>query len=123
MAPSLRLMQRIIDAQPEGSAGNWSDIAGAGGVGGGSLGGARNSGGVARKDEILETLDRDFDLLALLVDVSFVGTYRFPSVFVEAVGLFSCLAEPRTHRTDQIRSDQIRSTQIISPFHPSDISN
>lgn len=69
VAPSLRLMQRIIDAQPEGSAGTWSDIAG-GGRGGGD---ARNSGGAMRKDKILETLERDFDLLELLVDVSFVG--------------------------------------------------
>lgn len=112
VAPSLRLMQRIIDAQPEGSAGSWSDIAGGGG--GGGLGGARNSSGVARKDEILETLDRDFDLLALLVDVSFVKplsvSVDFLSVFVGAVGL--CLSRRNLHESDG--SDP--------PFNPRDSS-
>lgn len=62
VAPSLRLMQRIIDAQPEISINAWTNA-----VVGGS---ARSAGGVGRKDEILETLDKDRSLLNLLVDVS-----------------------------------------------------
>lgn len=62
VAPSLRLMQRIIDAQPEISINAWTNAV----VGGGT----RSAGGVGRKDEILETLDKDRSLLKLLVDVS-----------------------------------------------------
>lgn len=62
VAPSLRLMQRIIDAQPEISINAWTNAV----VGGA----ARIAGGVGRKDEILETLDKDRSLLKLLVDVS-----------------------------------------------------
>jgi len=62
VAPSLRLMQRIIDAQPEISINSWTNAV----VGGG----ARSTGGVGRKDEILEILDKDRSLLKLLVDVS-----------------------------------------------------
>eukprot|EP00752_Nemacystus_decipiens_P004045 g3704.t1 len=60
VAPSLRLMQRIIDAQPEISINAWTNAV----VGGA----ARSAGGVGRKDEILETLDKDRSLLKLLVD-------------------------------------------------------
>lgn len=77
MAPSLRLMQRIIDAQPEISTNNaWANAvvgggtAGGGVGGGGGIGGARGAGGAGRKDEILETLNKDRSLLQLLVDVS-----------------------------------------------------
>lgn len=66
VAPSLRLMQRIIDAQPELSTTAWTHAV----VGGGGVGGARSGGGASRKDEILETLDKDRSLLKLLVDVS-----------------------------------------------------
>lgn len=62
VAPSLRLMQRIIDAQPEISINAWTNAV----VGGA----ARSAGGIGRKDEILETLDKDRSLLKLLVDVS-----------------------------------------------------
>lgn len=55
-------MQRIIDAQPEISINAWTNAV----VGGA----ARSAGGVGRKDEILETLDKDRSLLQLLVDVS-----------------------------------------------------
>eukprot|EP00903_Cladosiphon_okamuranus_P019913 g18301.t2 len=60
VAPSLRLMHRIIDAQPEISINVWTNTV----VGGA----ARSAGGVGRKDEILETLDKDRRLLKLLVD-------------------------------------------------------
>ena len=60
VAPSLRLMQRIIDAQPE-SPSNASSS---------SWGSAGRVGNVRCKDEILEMLDRECRLLKLLVDVS-----------------------------------------------------
>lgn len=67
VAPSLRLMQRIIDAQPESSTGAWgSETRGGSNIRSGGAG----AGVVRRKDEILETLDRDHNLLNLLVDVS-----------------------------------------------------
>lgn len=70
VAPSLRLMQRIIDAQPESSSNSnashtWSSRRVAG-----SSAGVAGAGDVRCKDEILETLDRDCHLLELLVDVS-----------------------------------------------------
>lgn len=90
VAPSLRLMQRIIDAQPESpvgargkpsggalSRGLGSGLLGAGGGGGGSAGGGGGGGGAGggggsgkkSKDEILVTLEEDNGLLKLLVDV------------------------------------------------------
>lgn len=67
-------MHRIIDAQPERSTTAWGNP-------GGRLAGARG-GGVRRKDEILEMLDTDRNLLQLLVDVraDIVGNFVWPTV-------------------------------------------
>lgn len=69
MAPSLRLMQRIIDAQPETS--SFARAVGGGAVGkrGSGAVGTGVPGGVP-KDEILMALDGQKGLLNLLVEVS-----------------------------------------------------
>ncbi|CAM9482017.1 unnamed protein product [Scytosiphon promiscuus] len=84
VAPSLRLMQRIIDAQPEASTSNaWANAV-VGSASGGGTGGARSSGGAGRKDEILETLDKDRSLLKLLVDELLLYRERAQTAATEA---------------------------------------
>lgn len=70
VAPSLRLMQRIIDAQPESSNKAWGNLSKSRILGTGGRAGGANAGGVRQKHEILETLDTHYNLLNLLVDVS-----------------------------------------------------